>query len=467
MITRSDTLVLSHPVFQRLQNHLFPGDGLEAAALLLCSRVTGRRRKFLAVDILPVPYEACARRAENFLSWPGEYVEAAIERAEEAQLSIIAVHSHPGGLFAFSDLDEATDKLLLPALFHGTGNVAGSAIMTPSGAMRGRVYDPSHSTKPIELISVAGDDLQFWWPQDSRLGTSPKRPVAFTGGMTEWLGRLSVCVIGVSGTGSIVAEQLARLGFGEIILIDFDKTEEKNLNRILNSTLDDAKAGRLKVEMFANAVRHYRKGCVVECVPSSIATREAILAACEADILFSCVDSAEGRHIADRLASYFSMPLFDLGVSIPTRAGSNESREIAEVCGRVDYVFPGGSTLLDRGVYDGSMLEAEYLAHSAPDAHRRKLVDGYLRGIEEQAPAVISLNMRAASDAVMELIARMFPFRHTPNESHARWIFMLADGDCNVVAESDFTGSGTYPVAVGAQEPLLGLPALAPKRRAA
>ena len=60
--------------------------------------------------------------------------------------------------------------------------------------------------------------------------------MAFTSGMTEWLGRLSVCVIGVSGTGSIVAEQLARLGFGEIILIDFDKIEERNLNRILNST---------------------------------------------------------------------------------------------------------------------------------------------------------------------------------------------------------------------------------------
>ena len=49
------------------------------------------------------------------------------------------------------------------------------------------------------------------------------RPVAFTSGMTNWLGRLSACVIGVSGTGSIVAEQLARLGLGEIILIDFDK----------------------------------------------------------------------------------------------------------------------------------------------------------------------------------------------------------------------------------------------------
>ena len=34
--------------------------------------------------------------------------------------------------------------------------------------------------------------------------------MAFTSEMRAWLGRMSVCVIGVSGTGSLVAEQLAR-----------------------------------------------------------------------------------------------------------------------------------------------------------------------------------------------------------------------------------------------------------------
>ncbi|MCP3404054.1 ThiF family adenylyltransferase [Bradyrhizobium sp. CCGB01] len=467
MIARKETLVLPQPIFQRLHRHLFPGDGFEAAALLLCTRATGRRRKLLACNLIEVPYEACAQRTENFLSWPGSCVEVAIERAEAAGLSIIAVHSHPGGLFAFSDLDDASDRLLLPALFHGTDEVAGSAIMLPDGAMLGRLYGADGVAKTIDLVSAFGDDLRFWWHQDAHLGTSPKRPVAFTSGMTEWLGRLSACVIGVSGTGSVIAEQLARIGFGEIILVDFDKIEPRNLNRILNATIDDARIGRLKVEMFASAVRHYRAGCDVQCVPSSIATHDAVLAASEADILFSCVDTAEGRHIADRLAAYFAMPLFDLGVSIPTRRGLGDEREIAEVCGRIDYVFPGGSTLLDRGVYDGALLEAEYLARTAPEAFRQKLNDGYLRGIDEQAPAVITLNMRAASDAFMEFIARAFPFRHPPNGSRARTLFMLADGDADVFTECDFVASGRYPIAAGPQEPLLGLPALGKQRRAA
>ena len=195
--------------------------------------------------------------------------------------------------------------------------------------------------------------------------------------------------------------------------------------------------------------------------------RDAILAACRADILFSCVDTAEGRHIADRLAAYFAMPLFDMGVSIPTRKGLGQDREIGEMCGRIDYVFPGGSTLLDRRVYDAAMLEAEYLAPTAPDTHRQKLAEGYLRGVEEQVPAVITLYMRTASDAVMEFIARAFPFQHAPNGRQARNLFMLADSDADVIAESDFAVSGTYPVAAGPREPLLGLPALAERRRAA
>ena len=283
--------------------------------------------------------------------------------------------------------------------------------------------------------------------------------------MRAWLGRLSVCVIGVSGTGSIVAEQLARLGVGEIILIDFDRLEKRNLNRILNSTPLDI--GSLKVEMFANAIRRYRPDCEVIPISDSVATAEAILAASEADMLFSCVDTAEGRHIADRLSAYFAMPLFDVGVAIPTRRTPTGERRIEEVYGRVDYVFPGGSSLMDRGVYDAALLESEYLARVSPDAHAQKIKDGYLRGMAEEAPGVITLNMRAASACVIEFIARLFPFRDFPNEARARSIFMLAEGDEDTFAESQFAAGNRFPVAAGETDPLLGLPALARQRRVA
>ena len=55
---------------------------------------------------------------------------------------------------------------------------------------------------------------------------------AFGTGTTALLRNLSVAIVGCSGTGSIVAEQLARLGAGRLVLVDPDRVEEKNLNRI-------------------------------------------------------------------------------------------------------------------------------------------------------------------------------------------------------------------------------------------
>jgi hypothetical protein len=457
VIARRTTLVLPQPLMERLRTHLFPGDGLEAAGLLLCGLTAGRRQKLLALEWLPVPHKACKRHAD-YITWPGEYGEKAITKADENGLAIIAVHSHPGGLFAFSDADDKSDRVLMPAIYHGTDQVCGSAIMIPDGTVRARLYSGGAHMRPIDLVSCAGDDISYWWDGDV------PRPMAFTSGMTAWLKQLSVCVIGISGTGSIVAEQLARLGFGEVILIDFDKVEWHNLNRILNSTEADAVSETLKVEMFAAAIRSYRSDCEVIGIAKNISTRDAVLAACEADLLVSCVDTAEGRHIADRLAAHFLMPLLDVGVSIPTRMAGCE-RVIFEVCGRIDYVQPGGSSLLDRGVYDAVSLEAEYLAQAAPDAHRRKLEDGYLRGATEEAPSVIALNMRVASAGVMEFIARAFPFRHEPNERFARTIFTLSDGCEDRFAESSFPRKEAFSLGGGTQEPLLGLPALAARRQ--
>ncbi|MEQ1714672.1 MAG: ThiF family adenylyltransferase [Hyphomicrobium sp.] len=381
------------------------------------------------------------------------------------QISFLALHSHPGSFFEFSSQDDASDKLLLPALYHATGRSSVSAIMVPSGAVRARVFNGCESFQPVDQVICAGDDIHIWLGDSSVGPSEPIVPMAFTGGMRQYLCRLSACVIGVSGTGSIVAEQLARLGFGEIILVDFDRIEARNLDRILNSTVADVAGSRLKVEMFGDAISRYSPNCRVHAIRESIATRNAIEEACEADVLFSCVDTAEGRHIADRLASACCMPLFDVGVSIPTRQQGRE-RKIAEVCGRIDYVQPGGATLLDRDVYSPSTLEAEYLARAAPEAHEQRIAEGYLKGIVEQAPAVISLNMRAASATVMEFIARAFPFRHISNSGYARTIFMLADGEEEHSAEESFSPKAALPLCTGLHEPLLGLPAFAARRKA-
>jgi hypothetical protein len=448
--------------------HLFPGDGLEAAAVLLCSRSAGTRVRLMVREILLVPYNACRVRRGDFIVWPGSYLEDALEQAETEDLTLVLIHSHPGNLFAFSVLDDNSDLDIVPSLLANHGEFHCSAIMTPDGAVRARSYDKRLVPQPIELVTVTGNDIKYWWGKDVAPGAPIRRPMAFTSAMTAEMGRLAAMVIGVSGTGSICAEQVNRLGFGKVKHTDFDVMDFKNLNRILNSKISDAEVHRPKVEMFAEAVAGYRGEGVAEAIPLSILTREAVIAASQCDVLFCCVDSLEARQILDLIAAAFLLPLFDVGVVIPTRdAGGIPA--IGDVCGRIDYVQPGRSSLKDRGVYTPESLRAEYLRRNAPEAHRQEVEAGYIRGVIEEAPAVISLNMRAASACVNEFIARAYPFRHESNALYARTQFSLAACEEEYTPESSFEATA-YAAIVGrgSKEPLLGLPFLAlPRRREA
>jgi hypothetical protein len=310
---------------------------------------------------------------------------------------------------------------------------------------------------PVDLVSVAGDNLNLWWRD--RIAAPERRPMAFTSDMSRELGRLTACVIGVSGTGSVTAEQLSRLGFGRVIGIDHDHVEDKNLNRILNTTLADAKEERAKVHIFAERINQVRSDPFFTGIDADVMTRRAVLAASQADVIFCCVDKLRGRMVADRLAATFLLPLVDVGVAIPTRK-TPDGLAISEVTGRVDYVYPGGSSLADRGVYTAALLHAEALAEADPAAHADQVRAGYIDGMPEQAPAVIALNMRASSACVMEFIARAYPFRQQSNREFARIRFMLAEAFEEREAESAFTAKPTPLLGAGAVEPLLGLPVL-------
>ena len=458
------TLAFGGAVHAQVRRHLFPPDGLEAAAILVCTRTPGPRLRLLVRDVILVPYAACKHRERDAITWPGEYIEQAIDLAEPNDSTIVLIHSHPGSLFAFSRADDESDRQVIPSLFHAFGALHGSAIMTADGAVRARLYDPNLQAHAVDLVTVAGDDLSYWWADKATLTGPGDRPVAFTSSMTAELGRLSALVIGVSGTGSIVGEQLARLGVGRILVVDFDRLEWKNLNRILNSRRADADTNRLKVEAFAEAVAAYRGEGVAIPVPASIATRDAVLAAARCDIIFCCVDTLEARHIADLIAAAFLLPLLDVGVVIPIRK-KGDAFAIADVCGRIDYVHPGGSTLQDRGVYTPESLRGEYLAKVAPEAHQQELKAGYLKGLVQEAPALIPHNMRPPAACVNKYNARAFPFRLESNRLYARTQFSLAACEEEYFAEDVFMRVPNLLLARGDAEPLLGLPMLkAPAR---
>ncbi len=449
-------LIINESHHSQLRDHLFPGDGLEAAAILLCTQ--SAKHRYLVNKIYRIDYTDCRLRSPDRISWPGQAIESAIDLIEGQDMSLILIHSHPGGSLEFSNIDDVSDQEVMPTLFEASkpgSALHGSAIMTPDGTIRARLYNRQMMVTAISAVHCPGDELLTWRALEEGDAHSP--PMAFSSQMGDDLKHLTACVVGVSGTGSIVAEQLARLGIGRLILIDFDEIEYKNLNRIINSTLEDARKGTAKVESFASAIPLYRDGIEVIPLKASIVTREAIELAGFADILFCCVDSFEGRQLCDRIAAAFLQPLFDIAVTIPTRQ-TDKGTAIGDVCGRVDYVKPGGSTLADRGVYTPETLRREYLMQVAPDELTEQVDEGYIKGTVDEAPSVISLNMRAASDCVMEFIARTYPFRQEPNQRRARSMFSLAASEEEFMSEMEFNRAPNPHIGRGLIEPLLGMP---------
>src|SRR3989344_7687629 len=110
-------LTLTEDQHQELQNHLFPGDGLEAVAFIACGRAAGsERHRLVAKKIFLIPHEKC-ERSRSHVSWKApDDIDALLDQAEIEKLSLIKVHSHPKGFERFSEVDDASDAELLPTI---------------------------------------------------------------------------------------------------------------------------------------------------------------------------------------------------------------------------------------------------------------------------------------------------------------------------------------------------------------
>ena len=269
------TLSMTGEQHDRLKQFLFPGDGKEAVAILLCGRCDGDRRHRLLVRAVElVPYNVCTERTAQRVSWPPEFIEPLLERATAERLSVVKVHSHPPGYAAFSNTDDEGDARLLP-LIRGwvEANIPhGSAVMLPDGQMFGRYLRSDNSFAPLDMISVVGDDLHFWYADAGSIALpsfAASHAQIFDDGTIERLRRLSFALIGGSGTGSPTFEQLIRLGAALIVVVDDDHMEDRNVNRILNSTID-AKDAKMKVDVLGDAAERTGLGTRVIRVPKNL-----------------------------------------------------------------------------------------------------------------------------------------------------------------------------------------------------
>jgi hypothetical protein len=462
-------LAFSGDQHEHLKSFLFPGDGREAVAILLCGRRDGDRRHRLVVrEVHGVPYSECTVRTPTRVTWRPDAIASMLERAETERLTVVKIHSHPTGYAAFSKTDDYSDARLLPMIrgWVEADILHGSAVMLPDGGIFGRILR-GETFEPIACVSVAGDDLHFWYA-DAATEALPSfvasHARAFDEGTIQRVRRLSIAVIGASGTGSPTIEQFMRLGAGEIVAADDDRMEDRNVNRILNSTAEDAAKRRLKVDVIADAIERAGLGTEVVRITKNLWHPDTVRAVAQCDVVVGCMDTVDGRFLLNTLATYYNQPYFDIGVRLDAvREGPDKGR-IREVCGTINYIRPGRSSLVSRGLFTMADVAAAGLRRNDPAAHDRQVKDGYIKGVANHRPAVISVNMLASALAVDEFLARLHPFREEPNANYASVTFSLASMELIPDPEEGICEILSGKVGVGDTVPLLGLMELAERR---
>lgn len=203
----------------------------------------------------------------------------------------------------------------------------------------------------------------------------------------------------------------------------------------------------------------------VTVIKTHIGTPEAIKAIGEADIVFGCVDSIDGRYLLNRITTLYMQPYFDIGIKLEADGRGG----VTQVCGNVHYLQPGKSSLQTRGVFSSDDIRAAMLKRFDPALYQDLVESKYIKGAQENRPAVISLNMNIASLGIMDFLARIHSYRHDP-ENCGRIVMSHSSGMLKYFSEEE---CGEVDLILkkllgkGDIEPILGLSGLVKTQEAA
>ncbi len=116
-----------------------------------------------------------------------------------------------------------------------------------------------------------------------------------------------VLVVGLGGLGGFIASSLVRLGVKELVIVDFDKFDESNLNRQIYSTTSSI--GKSKAEVTKKNLEDINPSVKIKKVETRYddTIDKSILD--DIDIIFDAVDNIETKLILEKHSSLYNIPL--------------------------------------------------------------------------------------------------------------------------------------------------------------
>lgn len=455
-----------------LMAHLMRDDGCERAAYLLCRVAEAgmdpwdrqTHMKFIVRQVIPVPNADIVESTPTCVTWHTRSLVQVLKEAERTGQVVAIVHNHPAGYPGFSPQDDANEPDLLQGAINrnGPGTRLMSLIMTPDGRLTGRIWRHPSKTghDPLAMIRVVGSRFELHYPERgiaTDIRAFHRQALAFGNALNQDLRKLRVGIVGCGGTGSAVAMLLARLGVGQIVLIDNDIVDQTNLNRLHGSRQADADAMRPKVDVVARSITELGLG--VRAVPinawvSDSACRDA-LKCC--DIVFGCTDDHDGRGFINRFAYYYLTPVIDIGLAIDVSDAAVP--EVKALDGRVTVLMPEYTCLMCREVIDPKIAADQALKRKNPAEYEKRKAEAYVFGEGNPSPAVVTFTTELACMGVNELIQRLQGFRmeesHTANRvrkfhlNEDRRPGRAPQGYCQVCGTDENWGAGDVEPFIG------------------
>lgn len=165
------------------------------------------------------------------------------------------------------------------------------------------------------------------------------------------LGELTVGIIGLGGGGSHVAQQLAHVGVGGFVVIDDDRIDDTNLNRLVGATLLDVRRRTRKVDIATRVIRAVNPKARIELHPHL--WQEVMGALQRCDVIFGCVDNVRGKDELEAFCRRLLIPYIDQGMDVHSLDGRHL------VAGQVVLSLPGSPCLRCLGIVTEDALDDE------------------------------------------------------------------------------------------------------------
>jgi molybdopterin-synthase adenylyltransferase len=160
-----------------------------------------------------------------------------------------------------------------------------------------------------------------------------------------------VAIIGLGGGGSHIAQQLAHIGVGNFLLLDPDKLEDTNLNRLVGARFADVQENAPKVFIAKRAIESVNP--MARVVAAMSLWEQQALALQDCEVIFGCIDSLIGRSGLEAFARRYLIPLIDIGMDVH-RAGCEYT-----ITGQVALSMPGLPCLKCMGLLRDELLRRE------------------------------------------------------------------------------------------------------------